>query len=81
MSWALPQSTPDVPSLPRISELATPTPMIEPMRVCEEEAGSPSAHVPRFQMMAAISNANTIAKPAPEPTGRINSTGNSEMMP
>ncbi len=32
-------------------------------------------------MMAAISRANTIAKPAPEPTCRISSTGSSEMMP
>ena len=32
-------------------------------------------------MMAAISSANTIAKPALEPTCRINSTGSSETMP
>jgi len=32
-------------------------------------------------MIAAISNANTIAKPAPDPTCRISSTGSSEMMP
>ena len=44
-------------------------------------AGRPSYQVPRFQMIAAISSANTIAKPAPLPTCRINSTGSSEMMP
>ena len=32
-------------------------------------------------MMAAISSANTIAKPALLPTCRINSTGSSETMP
>jgi hypothetical protein len=31
--------------------------------------------------MAAISKANTMAKPAPLPTCRINSTGNSDTMP
>ena len=41
-----------------------PTPMIEPIRVCELEAGRPRYQVPRFQMMAAISSANTMAKPA-----------------
>ncbi len=55
--------------------------MIEPISVCDEDAGSPSHQVPRFHTMAAISSANTIAKPAPEPTCRISSTGSSEMMP
>ena len=32
-------------------------------------------------MMAAISRAKTIAKPACDPTWRINSTGSSETMP
>ena len=32
-------------------------------------------------MIAAISSANTIAKPGAEPTCRISSTGSSEMMP
>ncbi len=58
-----------------------PTPMIEPISVCEDNAGRPSHQVPRFQMMAAKSKANTIAKPAPEPTCMISSTGKSEMMP
>src|ERR1700689_4852224 len=78
---AWPQSTPLVPLRPCIRALATPTPMIEPIRVWEEEAGSPSHQVPRFQMMAAISRANTMAKPALEPTCRISSTGSNEMMP
>jgi hypothetical protein len=55
--------------------------MIEPINVCELDAGRPKYQVPRFQMIAAMSNANTIAKPAELPTCRINSTGNSEMMP
>ena len=55
--------------------------MIEPIRVCEEDAGRPRYQVPRFQMMAAISSANTIAKPALLPTCRISSTGSSETMP
>ena len=42
-----------------------PTPMIEPTMVCELEAGKPKYHVPRFQIIAAMSRANTIAKPDP----------------
>ena len=37
--------------------------------------------MPRFHRIAAINSANTIEKPAPDPTWRINSTGNSEMIP
>ena len=59
VTWS--QSTPEVPSLPFTSALATPTPTIEPIRVCELEAGMPSHQVPRFQMIAAMSSANTIA--------------------
>ena len=55
--------------------------MIEPISVCELEAGRPSHQVPRFQMIAAISSANTMAKPALLPTCRISSTGSSETMP
>src|SRR5271156_1235565 len=43
------QSTPVVPELADISWLATPTPMIEPIRVCEREAGKPFHQVLRFQ--------------------------------
>ena len=45
-----------------------PTPMIQPIKVCELEAGRPKYQVPRFYIMAAISSANTIAKPALLPT-------------
>ena len=55
--------------------------MIEPISVCELEAGSPRYQVPRFQMIAPISSAKTIAKPALDPTWRISSTGSSAMMP
>jgi hypothetical protein len=58
-----------------------PTPMIDPIRVCELEAGSPRYQVPTFQMMAEIRSANTMAKPALLPTCRINSTGSSDTMP
>jgi hypothetical protein len=51
---------------------------MEPIRVCELEAGKPKYHVPTFQMMAETSSAKTIAKPALEPTFKTNSTGNSE---
>ncbi len=52
------QSTPLVP-LPAvaISWLARPTPMIDPIRVCELEAGRPRYQVARFQTMAAMSSA------------------------
>ncbi len=55
-----------------------PTPMIEPIRVWELDAGRPNHQVLRFQIMAAISRAKTMAKPAPLPTCRTSSTGSSE---
>jgi hypothetical protein len=55
--------------------------MIDPISVCELEAGSPSHQVPRFQMMAPISRAKTIAKPVPDPACRMSSTGSRAMMP
>ena len=58
-----------------------PTPMIEPMSVCELDDGRPKYHVPRFQMIAAARSAKTIANPAPAPTWRISSTGRREMIP
>ena len=45
--------------------------------VCELDAGSPNHQVPRFHRMAAMSRAKTMAKPAPELTCRISSTGSS----
>src|SRR3984957_741422 len=80
-SLAFDQSTPEVPSRPRMMAFITPTPMMEPIKVCELDAGKPKAQVPRFHRMAAINSANTMAKPALLPTWRINSTGKSEMMP
>ena len=61
--------------------LVTPTPMMEPISVWDDDAGRPSHQVPRFQRIAEMSIANTIAKPAEEPTCRISSTGSSETMP
>ncbi|MNT22936.1 hypothetical protein D3C72_1583380 [compost metagenome] len=55
--------------------------MIEPISVCEDDAGKPSHQVPRFHRIAAISRAKIIEKPADEPTCRINSTGSNAMMP
>ena len=54
---------------------------MEPINVCELDAGRPRYQVPRFQMMAAISSANTMAKPAALPTCRMSSTGNRDTMP
>src|SRR5579862_4136118 len=80
VAWA--QSTPLVPeALAAISWFMRPTPMMEPIRVCELDDGSPKYQVPKFHKMAAINNANTIANPAPLLTCRINSTGSRETMP
>src|ERR1700712_5128316 len=78
---AWPQSTPEVPDGPCIIWFIKPTPITEPISVCELDDGMPSIHVPRFQMIAAISNANTIAKPCELPTLRISSTGSNCRMP
>ena len=74
-SFAFAQLTPSPKTRPAKSELAKPTPMMEPTKVCELEAGNPRYQVPKFQMMAEMSSENTIAKPAPEPTFNTNSTG------
>src|SRR5580692_147779 len=78
---ACPQSTPLVPVFGDINWFAIPTPIIDPIMVCELEAGNPKYHVPRFQIIAATSSANTMANPALPPTCRINSTGSSEIIP
>src|SRR5579859_3334504 len=79
-AWA--QSTPLVPlALAAMSWFMRPTPMIEPIKVCELEEGSPKYQVPRFHKMAAIKSANTMAKPAPLPTCRMSSTGRSDTIP
>ena len=48
--------------------------------VWELEAGRPNHQVLRFQRMAAMSSAKTMAKPAPLLTCRISSTGSRVMM-
>src|SRR6202012_5915159 len=82
VSATLPQLTPSPKALSGLSmEFIRPTPTIEPMSVCELEAGSPRYQVPRFQMIADRRSENTIAKPAPEPTLMTSSTGSSATMP
>ena len=65
----------------QVTEFAIPTPRMDPMSVCELEAGSPRYHVPRFQMIAERSKAKTMAKPEAEPTLSTNSTGSNATMP
>ena len=55
--------------------------MMEPISVWELEAGRPKYQVPRFQMIAEISRANTMANPAPDPTLSTSSTGNNARTP
>ena len=74
------QSTPAVPDFPCIIWNATPTPRIDPIIVCELDAGSPRYHVARFHRIAATSSAKIIANPEPRSAFRINSTGSSEMI-
>src|SRR5271156_5717213 len=81
MFMACPQSTPLVPVFTAINWLAIPTPMIDPISVWELEAGRPRYHVPRFQIIAATSSANTIAKPPALPTCKISSTGSNDRIP
>lgn len=57
------------------------TPRIEPMRVCELDAGIPRYHVPKFQMMAAMRSASTAQMPNAIPECAILSSGRSFMMP
>lgn len=54
---------------------------IEPMRVCELEAGSPIYHVPKFQMIAAISRESTAHMPNARLEFAILSNGRSFMIP
>src|ERR1700690_3528792 len=78
---ACPQSTPLVPVFGDINWFAMPTPIIDPIKVCELEAGSPKYQVPKFQMIAATSKAKTIANPALLPTCKMSSTGSKEIIP
>jgi len=68
MLAACTQSTPLVPVRAAMTWLAMPTPMIEPMRVCELDAGRPKYQVPRFHKLAATRSAKTMAKLALLPT-------------
>src|SRR5271170_5351796 len=72
-AWA--QSTPLVPDRAFMSWFAIPTPMIDPIKVCELDAGNPNHQCPRFHKIAATNCANTIANPALDPTCKISSTG------
>src|ERR1700754_4972378 len=54
----------------------TPTPMIEPISVCELDDGKPKYQVPSFQTIAASSSANTMAKPVDEPALSTSPIGN-----
>ncbi|MNR66841.1 hypothetical protein D3C85_1905510 [compost metagenome] len=58
-----------------IRALARPTPRIEPISVCELDAGIPKYQVPRFQVMAAANREKTIARPWPVFTLIRSSTG------
>jgi hypothetical protein len=46
----------------------TPTPMIDPIIVCELDTGSPRYQVPRFQVIAAKSSEKTMMMPSLRPT-------------
>jgi hypothetical protein len=81
-SRAFTQLTPSPKCDPALSiALAKPTPMIEPIRVCELDAGNPKYQVPRFHRIAESSREKTIANPAADPTLSINSTGRSASTP
>ena len=73
-SHALCQLMP-VPKWPARYELARPTPMMAPIRVCELEAGMARYQVPKFQMIADSSRAITMAMPAPVSILTSKSTG------
>ena len=77
--WPVPSRRRRSSSCALMSWLARPTPMMEPTMVCELDAGRPKYHVPRFQRMAAMRRANTMANPAPELTWRMSSTGSRVM--
>src|SRR5260370_35150133 len=57
------QSTPEVPSRPRSSALVMPTPRIDPITVCELEAGAPQYRGATFQESAALYSATAKEQP------------------
>src|SRR5580658_6106350 len=81
VSASLLQFTPSTRPSPAISEWVVPTPMIDPIKVCELDAGSPRYQVPTFQTIAEPSRANTMAKLAPEPAPTTRSAGSRLTMP
>src|SRR6266849_524316 len=75
-SPAFAQLSPSPKTLPlERTEFASPTPIMEPIKVWELEAGRPKNQVPRFQIMEDNRRANTMANPAPVPTFSTSSTG------
>jgi hypothetical protein len=74
-SKAFAQLTPELSGRPCKRAFDRPIPRIAPINVCELEAGSARYHVPRFQRMAALKRARTIAMPVPEPIDTRSSTG------
>jgi hypothetical protein len=81
VSATLPRLIPWPNTCPARMELARPTPRMEPMRVCELDAGMPRYQVPRFQMIAESSKERMVAMPMPEPPATTRSSGRSLMMP
>src|SRR3984957_1730930 len=82
ISLALAQLTPWPKAWPEDnSALASPTPMMEPNKVWELEAGKPKYQVPTFQTIAEMSREKTMANPGAEPTWMTSSTGKSDMAP
>jgi hypothetical protein len=77
VSSTLPQFTPSPKPWPAISEFIRP---IEPIKVCELDAGRPRYQVPTFQMMADSSSAMTMANAASLRTSRMSSIGRSATM-
>ena len=75
ISLALRQFTPSLNGALVTQAFAKPTPSIDPISVCELEAGMPKNQVPKFQAIAAVSIENTITKPRPVSTSISSSTG------
>ncbi len=63
-----------------MSSLEMPMPRMEPIMVCELEAGRPRSQVARFQRIAATSRAKIMEKPMPWLVLSTSWMGSSEMM-
>ena len=70
-------------SITELSEnfITSDTPSIEPIRVCELDAGSPMYHVPKFQIIAAIRSERTAQIQNAIPELAILSRGRSFIIP